>query len=117
MIKDLAFVAYSVADVPRSVAFYRDVVGLELTDIVSESWAEFAAGSATFGVGKGQALGITPGSQFSATFEVDDVHATHDRLAGRGVSVTDVQEGPVCYFCFATDPDGNRFGLHQRKRG
>jgi predicted enzyme related to lactoylglutathione lyase len=69
MIKDLAFVAYSVADVPRSVAFYRDVVGLATTDVSSDVWAEFAAGPATFGVGRAEALGITPGTQFSVIFE------------------------------------------------
>jgi predicted enzyme related to lactoylglutathione lyase len=115
MIKDLAFVAYSVADVPRSVAFYRDVVGLATTDVSSDVWAEFAAGPATFGVGRGEALGITPGTQFSVIFEVEDLLAMRERLARQGVDVTDVHETPVCRVFFATDPDGNRFGLHQRK--
>jgi len=29
MYKGLAFIAYSVKDVPRAIAFYRDVVGLK----------------------------------------------------------------------------------------
>src|SRR5450432_828693 len=73
MIKEIAFVAYSVKDVPRAVAFYRDVVGLKPGDMVSEHWAEFDIGGTTFGVGNGESIGIAPGSQQSAAFEVDDI--------------------------------------------
>jgi predicted enzyme related to lactoylglutathione lyase len=34
-----------------------------------------------------------------------------------GVPITDVHESPVCYSAFVTDPEGNRFGIHQRKNG
>jgi predicted enzyme related to lactoylglutathione lyase len=115
MIKDMAFVAYSVADVPRATAFYRDTIGLTPGETFGHQWAEFDLGSTTFGVGNGSALGIAPGSQFSASFKVDDVAAMRRSLAERGLPVTDVMESPVCSSCFVTDPDGNRFGLHQRK--
>ncbi len=115
MVKDLAFVAYSVRDVPRATEFYRDVIGLKPGDLVSEHWTEFDLGSATFGIGNGEPLGITPGSSFSATFEVDDLLAEHARLKAAGVEITDVHETPVCHVAFATDPEGNKFGLHQRK--
>ena len=59
--------------------------------------------------------GIAPGSSSGASFEVDDLVAMRARLAARGVSITDVHESPVCYFAFASDPDGNGFGIHQRK--
>jgi len=117
MIKDLAFVAYSVKDVPRAIEFYRDVVGLRPSDMVSEHWAEFDVGNSTFGIGNGEPLGITPGSSFAATFEVDDITAEQARLKTAGVKVTDVHETPVCHVCFVTDPEGNQFGLHQRKTG
>lgn len=87
MIKDVAFVAYAVRDVPRAVAFYRDVVGLK------------------------------PGTCNGVAFEVDDIRAAHERLASNGVSVTEVYEFPICFACFAKDPDGNGFALHQRKNG
>jgi|GEM_PF-4833620 len=44
-IRDIAFVAYSVADVPRSVAFYRDVVGLKPGQSFGEHRAEFDVGN------------------------------------------------------------------------
>lgn len=115
MIKDFAFVAYSVNDVPRSVAFYRDVIGLKPGNAFGDQWAEFDIGTSAFGVGRGETIGIQPGTQFSAAFEVDDVAAMREKLAAQGVAVTDVNESPVCWTCFVTDPDGNRFALHQRK--
>jgi len=115
VVKDMAFVAYSVKDVPRAVAFYRDTIGLRPSQMASEHWTEFDVGSTTFGLGDGTPLGITPGSSFAATFEVDDVQSMRDRLAAAGVPVTGVNESPVCWSCFVTDPEGNRLGLHQRK--
>jgi predicted enzyme related to lactoylglutathione lyase len=114
-IKDVAFVAYSVADVSRSVAFYRDIVWLRPGQSFGDSWAEFDVGHATFGVGRGESIDIAPGSQCSAAFEVDDAAAMRDSLKAKGVKVSDLNESPVCFSCFVTDPDGNRFVLHQAK--
>ena len=115
MVKQMAFVAYSVKDVPRAAAFYRDIVGLRPGDSsFGDAWVEFDVGETTFGIGNGEAIGIAPGSQFSAAFEVDDVAAMRERLVALGVTVTELAESPVCVSCFVTDPDGNRFALHQR---
>jgi len=32
-----------------------------------------------------------------------------------GVEASEVTETPVCFVCFAGDPEGNKFALHQRK--
>lgn len=115
MVKDMAFVAYSVRDVPKAIAFYRDVIGLVPGASFGDHWAEFDVGSTTFGIGNGEPLGITPGSSFAATFEVDDVAAERERLLKAGVPITEIHESPVCFSAFVTDPEGNRFGIHQRK--
>jgi len=115
MVKEMAFIAYSVRDVPKAIAFYRDTIGLTPGDLVSEHWAEFDVGNVTFGLGNGEPLGIVPGTSFSATFEVDDVARERQRLADLGVPVTEIHESPVCFSAFVTDPEGNRFGFHQRK--
>ncbi len=114
MVKDMAFVAYSVSDVPRASRFYQDVVGLQLGQSFGEHFVEFNVGSTTFAI-DGEPPGIAPGSSSGAAFEVDDVVAMRALLVERGVGVTDVHESPVCYFAFATDPDGNGFVIHQRK--
>ena len=115
MIEGMAFVAYSVRDVPKAVAFYRDTMGLKPGDLFGDHWAEFDVDGVTFGIGNGEPLGITPGTSFSATFAVADVAAERARLLALGIPVTDVNESPVCYSAFVTDPEGNRFGIHQRK--
>jgi predicted enzyme related to lactoylglutathione lyase len=115
MIKDVAFIAYSVKDVPAAIVFYRDVIGLKPGASFSDHWAEFDVGSIAFGLGNGEPLGIMPGTSFSAVFEVDDVNAERARLETAGVPVSEVHESPVCFSVFVTDPEGNRFGIHQRK--
>jgi predicted enzyme related to lactoylglutathione lyase len=115
MVKDMAFVAYSVRDVPAAVLFYRDIMGLPVGDAFGEHWVEFNVGGIAFGVGNGEPLGIVPGSSFAATFEVDDVAAERERLLGLGVPVTEIHDSPVCFSAFVTDPEGNRFGIHQKK--
>jgi catechol 2,3-dioxygenase-like lactoylglutathione lyase family enzyme len=115
MIQKMAFVAYSVRDVPAAIAFYRDTLGLTPGDLFGDHWAEFDVGGVTFGIGNGEPLGITPGTSFSATFEVADVKAELQRLLDLGVPVTDIHESPVCFSAFVTDPEGNKFGIHERK--
>jgi predicted enzyme related to lactoylglutathione lyase len=111
----MAFVAYSVRDVPRAITFYRDVIGLKPSEMFSEHWAEFDLGTTTFGIGNGEGIGIMPGSQFSANFEVDDLDAMRERLVAKNISVTEIMDAPSCRSCFVTDPEGNRFGVHERK--
>lgn len=115
MIKEMAFVAYSVRDVPKAIAFYRDVIGLTPGMSFGDHWAEFDVGGVAFGIGNGEPLGIMPGTSFSTTFEVDDVAAERERLLKAGVPVTEIHESPVCFSAFVTDPEGNKFGIHQRK--
>lgn len=115
MVKDLAFFAYSVRDVARAKAFYGETLGLAPGDSFGDYWVEFNVGNTTFGVGDGTPLGFEPGASTGAAFEVDDLEAMRQRLKGAGVEVGDVLEFPACVTCFARDPDGNRFALHQRR--
>ncbi len=117
MVKDLAFVAYSVRDVPAAITFYRDVVGLQPGDMFGDHWAEFNVGSATLGIGNGEPLGYEPGKSTGASFEVDDIAAMRDRLVQHGIEVSEIQSFPGCSACFAADPEGNKFALHQRNAG
>lgn len=115
MVKDIAFVAYSVRDVPRAAAFYRDIVGLTPGQS-SDHWVEFDVGPTTFGIGNGEAIGFTPGSSTGAAFEVDNIAAMREQFQKSGVSVSELHDFPNCSAVFVTDPEGNRFSLHQRKR-
>jgi predicted enzyme related to lactoylglutathione lyase len=115
MVKEMAFIAYSVRDVPRARAFYSDVLGLGPDDVFGDHWVEFNVGNVTFGIGNGESLGFVPGASNGAAFEVDDIHTMRERVKAAGVEVTEVYEFPACLSCFASDPEGNRFALHQRR--
>ena len=115
MVKNMAFVAYWVRDLPAAKTFYRDTIGLTPSDMFGDHWAEFDVGGTTFGIGNDEPFGIPPGTSFSATFEVDDINRERQRLLALNVAVTDVRDMPVCLVAFVTDPEGNMFGIHQRK--
>jgi len=114
-IKDVAFTAYAVSDVPRAVAFYRDVLGLEEGERFNDRFIEFNVGSTVFAIDGDPPPGAEPGKSTGMHFEVDDIVEMHRHLLEHGVAVSDVYDFPVCFMCFAKDPDGNSFGLHQRK--
>ena len=107
-----------VADVPRSVAFYRDVVGLLVDNAGNEKFAWFWAGSP----GRSQRIGITKGPlSFGAAHVKGPLHFAFGTeraripelkasLEAEGLEV----EGPVEFkfwnalSIYFSDPDGNR---------
>ena len=116
MVKDLAFAAYYVKDVPAARRFYGEVLGLKPGDCFNDDWIEFDLGSTVFALdGTGEHLGITPGTSTGVVFEVDDVDAMRRRLVDAGIEATEVHDMPSCRVSFASDPEGNRFAIHQRK--
>ena len=116
MVKELAFVVYYVRDMPQARHFYSETLGLAPGELSNDDFVEFDLGNATFALdGSGEAIGLTPGSSSGAAFEVDDIAATRARLVEGGAQATEIYEFPPCWACFARDPEGNRFILHQRK--
>jgi catechol 2,3-dioxygenase-like lactoylglutathione lyase family enzyme len=115
MVTDMAFVAYSVKDVPRARDFYRDILGLSVGESYGDHWVEFDVGHGTFGIGDGTPLGFQPGASTGAAFEVDDIEDLRERLLAAGADASELHDFPSCTTCFAKDPEGNRFALHQRK--
>lgn len=115
MVKDIAFVAYSVKDVPAATKFYRDVIGLKPGQAFGDHWVEFDVGPTAFGVGNGTPLGFIPGTSTGAAFEVDDIAEMRERLVKNNIPCSELNDFPNCYSVFVTDPEGNRFALHQRK--
>lgn len=116
MVEDM-FVAYYVRNVPAACRFYGEVLGLKQGESFDENWVEFDLGNATFALdGTGEQLGIAPGSSRGVSFEVDDIYDMRRRVADAGAEASEVHDMPNCLACFASDPEGNRFALHQRKR-
>jgi predicted enzyme related to lactoylglutathione lyase len=115
MINDIAFVAYSVRDLAKAVAFYRDVLGLQAGEPFGDRYAEFNVGSGVFAL-DADPPGYEPGTCTGVNFEVDDIAAFREKLFRNRVEVSDIYDFPTCRVSFAKDPDGNRFALHQRKQ-
>jgi predicted enzyme related to lactoylglutathione lyase len=104
-------------DAKRMIAFYRDALGMVPTSIDdSMQGAEFElADGTTFGVW--QPDEATSGEGYSALFAVADINAAVARFRSQGATLSDPFETPVCFMSFGKDPDGNGFGIHQRKKG
>ena len=115
MIRELSFVELTVSDWPAALAWYRDVLGLEV--LLCDGAKRFAllragAGRLTLKAGNPE-----PGSVL-LTFEVDDLSAELRRLALRGVSPeAAVKESPEGYRrALIRDPDGHRLALFEWTR-
>jgi predicted enzyme related to lactoylglutathione lyase len=103
-------------DAKTLIAFYRDVLGMIPTAIDDEqTGAEFElSDGSTFGVWQPPAPPEkAPG--YSVLFAVRDIHAAVAEFRARGARLGDPFETSVCFMSFGTDPDGNQFGIHQRK--
>src|SRR5579863_8960390 len=113
MIKAIDIAAYLVKDPKAAIAFYRDVLGLQPTEIDDEGrGAEFTlADGSTFGVWKPDD-GSTGGA---IMFAVEDARAAVEHYRKRGLQLSDVMESPVCLMAFGADPEGNSIIVHQRK--
>jgi lactoylglutathione lyase len=122
----LGYAILFVSDLERSVAFYRDVIGLPFR-FASESYAEFATEGAKFSlfarsrlpwlIGREAPAGEVPWPQGEVAFFVDDVDAEHERLIAAGVRVlappTDRPWGERTLH--VADPDGNVVELTRPK--
>lgn len=114
------FISYSVTDMDRSEAFYRDVLGLDVevprgeAGTRADGYMELDAG------GTAIALTVLPQLHPNAivALGVEDVSAAVEELRGKGVPIAmEPIETPVCFMAVVTDPDGNQILIHQRKDG
>jgi len=109
--------AYLTSDPARSIAFYRDVLGLTPTALDDQGrGAEFTlADGQTFGVWKPDE---TDGKMNGGVvmFAVGDINAAIARIRSKGGQVSEPSESPVCHMAFGSDPDGNGYIVHQLKK-
>jgi lactoylglutathione lyase len=116
MFSKLDYVMVHVSDMRRSVAFYRDTLGLRLK-FESPGWSEFETGSTTLALHPGApAASSKPGPPAALTagmcslgFSVPDLSRTYTDLGARGAQFvmppTDQpKEGIRLAVC--VDPDG-----------
>ena len=120
MMKGLAHVCFSVADLDRSLKFYRDGLGMKLAFEFKNKEGRrtglyLKAGGRNFiELFEGKPGVPAEGQSFRhVCLEVDDVEGTVKALRAKGIEVTDSKLGlDQSHQAWLTDPDGNRFELH-----
>jgi catechol 2,3-dioxygenase-like lactoylglutathione lyase family enzyme len=116
----VAQIHISVRDIDRSVAFYRDVLGIPLLfQVPGQPMAFFASGDVRL------YLGVPEDPEFASRctlyFRVDDIEAEHARLADAGVTmlgrphVVHRDGATELWMSFLRDPDGHNIGLMRER--
>jgi|1186.fasta_scaffold165600_1 predicted enzyme related to lactoylglutathione lyase len=106
MVRKLGTVMIMVADIERSIAFYRDVLGLEVEQLSGE-WAQADAGGTYIGLHGSERGGAGGEAPFALMFDVDDVEETFRAIATRGAeTLEEPHEQPYGKIATVKDPDG-----------
>lgn len=105
MVRKLGAIMLLVSDLERSIAFYRDVLGLDV-EKHSDHWAQADVGGTSLGLHVAPEGGAAEAS-FSLIFDVDDLDDTFGKVTERGVTaVDDPQDEPYGKIATVHDPDG-----------
>ncbi len=118
-IVEFAFIAYPATDQARSRAFYEDVLGLTCASSThngDEFWVEYEIGPHTLGMGNEPFLKPS-GDGRHLVLEVDDFDKTIEHLRRcQAPFALEPFDMPACRAAIVVDPDGNRLGIHKRKK-
>ena len=106
---------YVVADMERTVAFYRDL-GLTLKFQDGARWAQFDVAGAALALSSAEEGAVAPGDGAVVTLEVDDLDATARALGNHGTAIVrPIRDmGPHGRTMAIRDPEGNVIQLYQR---
>jgi catechol 2,3-dioxygenase-like lactoylglutathione lyase family enzyme len=120
----LGQIALTVSDVQRSIAFYRDQVGLRFLFAAGPSLAFLDLGGVRLMLSAPEGE-FVPGVSSVLYLRVADIAAAHAEMAARGVKFVDTPHliAPMAdhdlWMCFFRDPDGHTLALmcERPKRG
>ena len=111
------FISLQVRDLDTAAAFYEERLGLRRAPASPPGAVVFASEPIPLAVRETlpdtDLDGGQPGLGVALGLGVDDAHALHDQLAGRGVTiVTDPFDGPFGRTFALRDPDGYVVTIH-----
>jgi predicted enzyme related to lactoylglutathione lyase len=114
MIGELSTITLIVKDMERSVAFYRDVVGLKV-QLNTPYWSSMDAGNIIVGLHpESQHSKVAPGGSCNFGFEVSDIQKTATELKAKGVQfLMDPKREDFGWLGVFADPDGYSIVLAQ----
>jgi predicted enzyme related to lactoylglutathione lyase len=109
----VAVVYFYVRDMSRSVAFYRDLLGIPLAG--DDDWVEAPLpGGMRFALHRThEGVGPLSSGTVHVDFEVADVDTVADRLRAAGVEVRETMRDEWGTAVEVVDPDGYRVYLYQ----
>jgi predicted enzyme related to lactoylglutathione lyase len=110
----------SVTDVDRSVAFYRDVLGIPfLFQVPGQPMAFFSSGGVRLYLGRPESADFA--TRVVLYFTVEDIDAERARLVDAGVAFLDEphvvhrDDGGQLWMSFFRDPDGHHLVLMEQR--
>jgi catechol 2,3-dioxygenase-like lactoylglutathione lyase family enzyme len=121
MIDRLGQVALTVRDVERSIAFYRDALGLPFLFAPAPTLAFLSIGDVRLMLAAPEG-DFSPGGSTVLYLKVADIDAEHAALAARGVSFMDAPHliarmpDHELWMCFFRDPDDHVLALMCERR-
>jgi catechol 2,3-dioxygenase-like lactoylglutathione lyase family enzyme len=114
-IRGLSSLLIDVLDRERSLAFYRDALGLRVVDEIDDGHVTvFALGETALvmhAATEGEVSGVSAGSGHTIFFQVDEPSAWVERLRGSGFEATGPTDEPWGTVLMTEDPDGRPVGL------
>ena len=116
-VRGIEIVYRYVADMARAIAFYENAFGLSFTRY-GDGWAECTLADGVrfrFHLAHEGAPPQVPGSVM-VDLRVDDLAASHARLAMLGARPDDPEDAPTGRFISFVDPDGYRVHVFERTR-
>jgi catechol 2,3-dioxygenase-like lactoylglutathione lyase family enzyme len=111
-VEQVDFVSVPTRDSARAVAWYRDVLGLPVSEF-TDGEIETPNVTLSFWNPEEQGESFVP-NENGIALRVGDVEAAVEELRGAGAEVIGIQDSGVCHMGFVKDPDGNVLILHRR---
>ena len=114
MIGKLTTIVLIVKDMDRSVAFYRDVIGLTL-EMHTPYWSSLSAGNILLGLHpESEKTKAAPGMGCSFGFEVTDIQAAVQELKAKSATMQmEPKRQDFGWLAIVDDPDGYPVQLAQ----
>ena len=111
-VEQVDFVAVPTRDPERAVAWYRDVIGLPVSEFAAD---EVETPNVTLSFWQPEQQGEPfVANQNGIALRVADVAGAVEEVRAAGGEVLGLEDSGVCHMGFVKDPDGNVLILHRR---
>jgi len=115
LVRTVSVVYLYVSDMERSLAFYRDLLGVPLAG--DGDWQEATLGGTRFALHKShEGIGKLSSGTIHVSLEVADVDAAAERMRGAGIDAKETMRDEWGAAVQVVDPDGYELYLYQPPR-